>query len=147
MRSDTNAAGVPTPLAARRALAIAMAVVTVSASIPAYAAGEILKGPRFISVMKGNTISGRTEDGTKFNVYFLSGGRATYTDSKGVQDRGRWRMNEKDDKVCVAWDNHRDGKEACSIVTLDGRTIHGKSGGTERAGYIRGYIAQTFLDK
>ena len=147
MRNDIISVGNFLPLAAvKYSLAIVIAAVAFTITTTVQAAEEKLIGGKFISVMKGNTISGRTEKGAKFNVYFLSGGFVTYMDATGLQDRGRWRMS-KQGEVCLTWNNHREGKETCSSVTLEGQTVRWKSGPTQRTGYIRGTIASTFLEK
>ncbi len=47
------------------------------------ATADILQGDRFITVMKDNTVSGRTTASIAYNFYFLPGGAATYSDGAG----------------------------------------------------------------
>ncbi|MEM7024548.1 MAG: hypothetical protein AAF637_18515, partial [Pseudomonadota bacterium] len=51
----------------------------------AYAQPEPLKGTRFLDVMQNNTLSGTTESGAAYNLYFLPGGEVTYDDSTGAR--------------------------------------------------------------
>ena len=51
-----------------------------------HAETEVLKGTKFIAVMNGNTISGKTKAGTEFHAYFLTGGIAGYEDKAGEKD-------------------------------------------------------------
>ena len=70
-----------------RLLQVVSMSVTLAIALPAVAA-EVLKGSRFITVMKGNTLSGATDAGAEFNLYFVEGGRVTYEDSAGERDDG-----------------------------------------------------------
>lgn len=110
------------------------------------AAAEPLQGSRFITVMKGNTLSGRTEAGAEFNLYFVEGGRVTYEDSAGERDDGAWHL-DPDGDVCIRWTKLWDGAEECFQATLDGGTVswRGKTGGGE--GKLRGGIAESFLEQ
>lgn len=120
-------------------ISIALALAGAAAAAP-----EALEGSRFITVMRSNTLSGTTEAGAEFNVYFLEGGRVTYEDSAGERDDGSWRM-DPDGDVCLRWTKLWDGAERCFRVTLDGDAVswQGKTGGGE--GQLRGGIAASFL--
>ena len=87
-----------------------------------HAETEVLKGTKFIAVVNGNTISGKTKAGAEFHAYFLSGGMAGYEDKVGEKDTGTWRMRE-DGAVCVTWKGPLAGKERCAIVKMKGRTL------------------------
>src|SRR5918996_5885219 len=105
-------------------------VATALAPALAFAAAEQLKGSRFIEVMQDNTLSGTTEGGASYNLYFLPGGDVTYDDSTGARDRGRWSM-DSDGDVCVSFEQVDDGRAQCYRVEVDGRTVtwQGKAGG------------------
>jgi hypothetical protein len=109
----------------------------------ASAAAEQLKGSRFIEVMQNNTLSGTTEDGAAYNLYFLPGGQVTYDDSSGARDRGRWSI-DPDGDVCVSFEEVDDGRAQCYRVEVDGHTVtwHGKAGGNAT---LRGGVAESFL--
>ena len=118
-------------------------VATALAPALAFAAAEQLKGSRFIEVMQDNTLSGTTEGGASYNLYFLPGGEVTYDDSTGARDRGRWSM-DSDGDVCVSFEQVDDGRAQCYRVEVDGRTVtwQGKAGGQAT---LRGGVAESFL--
>jgi hypothetical protein len=108
------------------------------------AAAEQLKGSRFIEVMQDNTLSGTTEGGAAYNLYFLPGGEVTYDDSTGARDRGRWSVDPEGD-VCVSFAKVEDGRAQCYQVEVDDHTVtwRGKAGGqaTLRGGITEGFLA------
>ena len=106
-------------VAAQAALSMALAA---SPAMISHAETEVLKGTKFIAVVNGNTISGKTKAGAEFHAYFLSGGMAGYEDKVGEKDTGTWRMRE-DGAVCVTWKGPLAGKERCAIVKMKGRTL------------------------
>ena len=118
------------------AFAAAPAVIT-------HAESEVLKGTKFIAVVNGNTLSGKTKAGAEFHAYFLTGGIAGYEDKAGEKDTGTWRMRE-DGAVCVTWTGLLAGKERCAIVKLTGRTL--KFEGNTRFGQaeLLGHLASEF---
>jgi hypothetical protein len=109
------------------AMLAAAKVAALGAGIAGAAEPEALRGDRFITVMKNNTLSGETDGGARFDMYFLPGGLVTYRDSAGDDDRGRWRIDDDGD-VCISWTSS--DQEHCFRVTLDGDTVswQGKSG-------------------
>ena len=109
----------------------------------ALAAAEQLKGSRFIEVMQDNTLSGTTEGGASYNLYFLPGGEVTYDDSTGAHDRGLWSM-DPDGDVCISFEDVDGGRAQCYRVDVDGRTVtwQGKAGGQAT---LRGGVAESFL--
>lgn len=111
---------------------------------PAFAQPEPLKGTRFLDVMENNTLSGTTEDGTAYNLYFLSGGELTYEDASGARDRGRWSMGPGGD-VCVRFEQVDDGRQHCFDVEVDGRKLTWRGKGGEGKGTLRGGVAESFL--
>jgi len=125
----------------KRTLAVLAAIALAPAV--ADAAAEQLKGSRFIEVMQDNTLSGTTEGGAAYNLYFLPGGELTYDDSTGARDRGRWSMDPEGD-VCVSFERVEDGRAQCYRVEVDGHTVtwHDKAGGRAT---LRGGVAESFL--
>jgi hypothetical protein len=109
------------------AILAAAEVAALGAGIAGAAEPEALRGDRFITVMKNNTLSGGTDGGARFDMYFLPGGLVTYRDSAGDDDRGRWRIDDDGD-VCISWTSS--DQEHCFRVTLEGDTVswQGKSG-------------------
>jgi hypothetical protein len=122
-------------------LAIGLAL---AAALPARA--EILQGDRFITAMKDNTVSGRTAAGTAYNLYFLPGGAATYSDAAGHHASGRWRLDRVGD-VCVSWHGHVALPTGCYRVRANDRrlTWWNKSASGEEA--LRGVVSGTFLTR
>ncbi len=104
---------------------------------------EVLKGTKFIAVVNGNTLSGKTKAGAEFHAYFLTGGIAGYEDKAGEKDTGTWRMRE-DGAVCVTWKGPLAGKERCAIVKMKGNIL--KLEGNTRVGQVEllGHIASDF---
>jgi len=121
---------------------LAFGIAVSAASVPAGA--EILEGGSFITAMKDNTVSGKTAAGTAFNVYFLPGGMATYTDAAGVQDNGRWRLDPNGD-VCVAWHSAGASPQGCFRVVVDGRNLSWEEKTTHGDVTLRGDVTNTFL--
>jgi hypothetical protein len=106
-------------------IAVAIAVVVA----PAAAEPQRIHGDQFITMMSGNTLSGTNTAGKPFNVYFLPGGTATYSEGAGTGDSGSWHL-DKDGDVCVAWKDPADLQEGCFTVTVDGSKVNwdGKAG-------------------
>jgi len=106
-----------------------IAVAIALAAAPAAAEPQKVHGDQFITMMSGNTLSGTNTTGKPFNVYFLPGGAATYSEGGGTSDSGSWHL-DKDGDVCVAWHNPADLKEGCFTVTVDGTKVNweGKAG-------------------
>jgi hypothetical protein len=117
----------------------AMLAPALAAATALAADAEVLRGDRFINVMRNNTLTGETEGGARFDVYFLPGGLVTYRDAAGADDRGQWRI-DRDGDVCITWASLEPGKEECFRVTLDGSRVswEGKTGSGE--GTLRGTI-------
>jgi hypothetical protein len=69
-------------------------VVAAIALAPAVAdaAAEQLKGSRFIEVMQDNTLSGTTEGGAAYNLYFCPAARSrtTIRPVRAIAAAGRW---------------------------------------------------------
>ena len=108
------------------------------------AAAEKLRGSQFITAMKSNTLSGKNQDGSTFNVFFLPGGQVNYEDSAGNKDNGKWRLDQQDD-VCVTWNNLDQGKEQCFVVTANGSKLswRGKTDGGR--GSLRGTVVDSSM--
>jgi hypothetical protein len=118
-------------------LAIAMlAPALVAATV---LAAEVLRGDRFINVMRNNTLTGETEGGARFDVYFLPGGLVTYRDAAGDDDRGHWRI-DGDGDVCITWTSSNPDEEQCFRVTLDGNRVSWEGKAESGKGMLRGTI-------
>ena len=94
--------------------------VALAASLPATA--DILQGDRFITTMKDNTVSGRTTAGITYNLYFLPGGAATYSDAAGRRIGGYWRLDRMGD-VCVVWKSNAPLRAGCYRVSVNVRRV------------------------
>jgi hypothetical protein len=103
-----------------------------------------LKGTRFLEVMQNNTLSGTTEGGASFNLYFLPGGGVTYDDSSGARDHGRWSLDPQGD-VCVRFDQTDDGREQCYQVEIDGRSVTWRGKAGDGRATLRGGVVESFL--
>jgi phosphate-selective porin len=132
------------PMDRRIAAAVTAGLALVALAGPLHAQAEPLRGTRFLEVMQNNTLSGTTEGGAAFNLYFLPGGVVTYDDSSGARDRGRWSMDPQGD-VCVRFDQADVGREHCYQVEIDGRSVtwRGKSG--DGGATLRGGVVESFL--
>jgi hypothetical protein len=118
---------------------IGPALATMLATAAVAAEPEVLRGDRFINVMRNNTLSGTTTAGVRFDLFFLPGGLVTYRDADGEDDRGAWRIDPEGD-VCIAWTSAPTGAPDCFRVILEGSRVswQGKSGSGE--GTLRGTI-------
>ncbi len=88
--------------------------------------GRQLKGAMFVGVMIGNTVAGKRGDGTRYHVYFLNGGIATYADEHAEKDFGRWWLRPEDNALCLEWRSLRGGESRCAPIWLDGRILSAK---------------------
>jgi hypothetical protein len=123
---------------------LAFTAAVAAAAQPASA--DILKGDRFITAMKDNTVSGKTADGTAYNEYFLPGGIATYTDTAGARDNGRWRLDSNGD-VCVDWQHGIAATQGCFRVTADGRNVSWEQKSAQADVTLRGAVTTTYLTR
>lgn len=123
---------------------LAMAVATVLLATQAHA--EPLVGDNFISVMKGNTLSGTSQMGMKYNIYFLPGGEVSYQDSGGRVDKGNWTI-DPDGDVCIKWKPPSNLANDCYKVDIDGTKVSWK--GKTGAGHagLRGEVAPMDMAK
>ena len=123
---------------------LAMAVATIL--LAAQARAEPLVGDNFISVMKGNTLSGTSQMGVKYNIYFLSGGGVTYQDASGRIDTGSWTI-DPDGDVCIKWKAPSNLANDCYKVDIDGTKVSWK--GKTGAGHagLRGEVAPMDMAK
>jgi hypothetical protein len=94
--------------------------LALAASRPATA--DILRGDRFITAMKDNTVSGRTTAGIAYNFYFLPGGAATYSDAAGRRIADHWRLDRMGD-VCVVWKSNTPLRAGCYRVSVNVRRV------------------------
>jgi hypothetical protein len=116
--------------------------IALSAALPARA--EILQGDRFITAMKDNTVSGRTAAGAAYNLYFLPGGTATYSDAVGHRNGGSWRLDRVGD-VCVSWHGDTALPTGCYRVRADGRSLAWWNKSTRSDEMLRGAVINAFL--
>jgi hypothetical protein len=114
--------------------------------LPAAAAAEPrpIRWGDFVTMMQGNTLSGKTAAGTVFNMYFIAGGNATYQEVGGTRDFGTWHLDQDGD-VCVVWKNSPDSANGCFRVTVDGNKVAWEGKETGGSGVLRGGVTETFL--
>jgi len=105
---------------------------------------HLLRGDEFITVMQSNTLSGTTDAGGAFDIYFLPGGTVTYRNATGARESGTWHLDR--DGVCVDWQHPGDKVQGCFRVLVEGEqvTLEGPSGSSRAT--LRGGIAETFLN-
>ena len=130
----------------RKATLLAGAVSLVVAGLGAvdHAQAQKMRGAQFITAMKSNTLTGKTNGGATFNVFFIPGGQVTYEDSAGVKDVGKWRLDKNDD-VCVTWNKLDQGKEQCFVVSASGNQISWKGKTEAGRGTLRGNVSESRL--
>jgi hypothetical protein len=123
---------------------LAMAVATILLATQLRA--EPLVGDNFISVMQGNTLSGTSQMGVKYNIYFLPGGDVSYQDASGRVDKGNWTI-DPDGDVCIKWKAPSNLAHDCYKVDIDGTKVSWK--GKTGAGHagLRGEVAPMDMAK
>jgi hypothetical protein len=110
----------------------------------AQAALQHIYGDQFITTMQGNTLSGKTTNGSAFNIYFLPGGEVTYDDTAGVTDKGKMASRPGRRCLCrVAKPGGCAGGLLCALIEGDKVLWHSKQG-SDRS-LLRGGVADTFL--
>lgn len=116
---------------------LTMAIATIL--LVSQAGAEPLTGDNFIDVMRGNTLSGKTQTGVNYNVYFLPGGEVSYHDQTGRVDKGNWSI-DPDGDVCIKWRPPSNLANDCFRVDINGSKVSwtGKTG-TGRGG-LRGEV-------
>jgi hypothetical protein len=113
---------------------IATSLIVAASTITAEGHTEPLHADNFMSVMKDNTLSGVTQSGVNYNVYFLPGGAVTLKDSAGRTETGTWSVGS-DDEICIKWKPPTSFHDDCykvdvsdSKVAWQGRTGSGHGG-------------------
>jgi hypothetical protein len=122
----------------RIAAAIAIALAATQPSC-----AEVLHGDQFITAMDGNTVSGVTNAGMAYNLYFLPGGEATYVDVYGKRLAGSWRL-DKAGHVCFAWAGAAPIPAGCYEARLDDQHLVLSNGSLLIDEEVRGAVADTF---
>src|SRR5262245_26308895 len=125
-----------------KALFVALLLTTVTSA--AIADPRPVRWGEFVTIMQGNTLSGKTAAGTIINLYFLPGGSASYEEVGGARGRGTWQL-DKDGDVCVAWENSPESPGGCYHVTIDGSKVAWQGKDAKGGGTLRGGITETFL--
>src|SRR5215813_7250168 len=102
-----------------------------------------MRGDQFITTMDGNTLSGSNTAGLAFNLYFLAGGTATYTNVAGARVQGRWELG-RDGAICIHWPVRVDAMEGCFRISFDGDDVIWRSNRTTGRGKLRGNVSESF---
>lgn len=97
----------------------ALGAALILASVPADA--NDLRGDAFITVMNGNTLSGKTIDGAPFKMYFVPGGGATVQLDTAEPQHGTWSLDEAGD-VCLKFPEAV-GESGCYRVAANGSKV------------------------
>lgn len=110
------------------------------------AGAEPLRGDNFIEVMKGNTLSGQSQMGINYNIYFLPGGEVSYQDAGGRVDKGTWSIDPEGD-VCIKWKAPSNLANDCYKVDVSGDKVswQGKTGSGH--GGLRGEVVPMTMAK
>lgn len=98
----------------------ALGAVALLASVPAEA--KSLRGDAFITAMSGNTLYGKTGDGTPYKLYFLPGGQATIQEGKAQPQSGTWSLDKSGD-VCLKWPSAVASEDGCYRVEVVGHKV------------------------
>jgi hypothetical protein len=122
---------------------IAMVAAMILLVPPARA--EPLRDGDFIEVMKDNTLSGKTQTGINYNVYFLPGGEVTYEDQTGKVEHGAWSI-DPDGDVCVKWTKST-AADDCFQVNVEGRNVSWKGKTGSGHGGLRGEVTSMTMAK
>jgi hypothetical protein len=122
--------------------AIALATILLASA----ARAERLSGDNFISVMQGNTLSGKTQMGVNYSIFFLPGGEVSYQDATGRVDKGNWSIDSEGD-VCIKWRPPSNLPNDCFQVDINGSKVswRGKTG-SGHAG-LRGEVVPMDMKK
>jgi len=94
--------------------------------------------------MKDNTVSGTTNSGTVYNLYFLPGGTVTYRDAAGRRDGGSWRLDRVGD-VCMSWQRADAVPAGCYRITANGRSLSWWNRSASSGDTLRGTVTDAFL--
>jgi hypothetical protein len=97
----------------------ALGAALILTGVPANATD--LRGDAFITAMQGNTLSGKTMDGTPFKMFFVPGGQATVQRGTGEPEVGTWSLDESGD-VCLKFPEAV-GENGCYRVAADGNKV------------------------
>ena len=97
-----------------------------------------------MTLMDGNTLSGRSTAGVAFNLYFLAGGQVTYASITRQRVNGSWHLN-RNGEVCITWPRRVDALEGCFRMSIDGDRIIWRSESASGRGILRGGVTDSFL--
>ncbi|GAB2178838.1 hypothetical protein [Dongia sp. agr-C8] len=109
----------------------ALGAAALLAGVPAEA--KSLRGDAFITAMAGNTLTGKTADGTPYKLYFLPGGQATIQEGTAETQTGAWSLDKSGD-VCLKWPKAVVSEDGCYRVDVVGHKVSWSSkNGTQKA--------------
>jgi hypothetical protein len=78
---------------------------------------RIVYSEQLIDLIPNSTYSGKSESGTKFDVYSRQDGRMSGRTARGSFDEGTWEITS-DGKYCRQWNKWRDASRDCFYVYL-----------------------------
>ena len=126
-------------------LALTFLVLTVG--LPAMSPAEAGQDVSFVTATNGNTLTGISSHGTRYYIYFLSGGSVTYRSTNGDRDTGAWHLDDNGN-VCVSWRNLNPPlSSGCYKVGFDGHTTHWSSKSTSLRLTLRGFVEDVAYPK
>ncbi|NKB56588.1 MAG: hypothetical protein GKS00_09645 [Alphaproteobacteria bacterium] len=89
-------------------LAAVFATTALIAAPETHAADDdVVSTKQNLHVYKGNTALGTSPSGRKFRVYFGTDGTVSYSDSKGLSQKGKWLITD-DGMMCYDWQRWKD---------------------------------------
>jgi hypothetical protein len=110
------------------------------------ARAEPLRGDNFIEVMKDNTLTGKTQAGINYSIYFVEGGEVSYQEQGGRADRGTWSI-DPDGDVCIKWKAPSDLTNECYKVDVQGSKVTWSSKTGSGHGGLRGEVVPMDMAK
>jgi hypothetical protein len=95
--------------------------MALSVLVTSPAQAKPLRGDAFITAMDGNTLYGKTADGTPYKLYFLPGGQATIQEGSAEPKHGAWSLDKSGD-VCLKWPTAA-SEDGCYRVDVVGHKV------------------------
>jgi len=87
-------------------------------TLAALAVGETLKAADYLPALAGHTLVSTTPNGVRIEIRHSADGVSTMRSFRADPPTlivGRWEA--RDGQFCTTWENYRDGKTLCGVVT------------------------------
>ena len=111
-------------------------------AFPGTSSAAHLRGDEFITTVDGNTISGNAANGLAYDLYFLPGGRVTYSSLGRANVSGTWQL-DRDGDVCIKWPQPVAALEGCFRMSFDGDTVVWRNRSVSGRGMLRGSVVDS----